>query len=306
MESNGFQVSGVTTGKAFFAKLKKTPVDLIILDLNLPDGDGLEFAAELRKTDNTPIIIASARKGMEDRLTALNLGAIDYVTKPFDPQELYLRIKNLLNLTENVDYQSTEKKPDSARQNGQDKSQVKYFVMGAAAVIVLIVVAAVAWDFGRSVPKIVATKTVPSAAPATVAKKPVTEPKAKTRPVPATIPIKPKVKPQPAPVAPSLQIPKQPIIVHKALPKCAAIPKVDWWSNKSHVSIRNYVNRRHTGDWKPYIDSWDRRLDKLVDILSRGSKAVASSGVILSGEKLEVYIGQVKKRISVIKCLSKE
>ena len=99
LENDGFNVQGVATGKELFASIEKRPADLIILDLNLPDGDGLDFAAKLRETQSTPIIIASARKGMEDRLTALNMGAIDYVTKPFDPQELLIRIKNLLNIT---------------------------------------------------------------------------------------------------------------------------------------------------------------------------------------------------------------
>ncbi len=290
MENNGFDVSGVSTGKAFFAALEIEPVDLVILDLNLPDGDGLEFAAELRKTDNTPIIIASARKGMDDRLTALNLGSIDYVTKPFDPQELYLRVKNLLDNTENdVASPTTQTRP----QNGPNNSQMKYMALGAGAVLALIVIVGVAWNLGRNTSK----NTLPNVAqlnapaPAALPASPLARP--------PTLVKKTVVEPQPPAKAPPLQKAQAP-------EECEKVPEISWWSNKSHQSIRLYVERRYAGDWAPYIKSWDRRLEKLVDIMGRNSSAVASSGIVLSGAELGDYIAKVEKRISIVKCLSRK
>jgi len=150
LENKGFDVSGVATGKAFFAAMEKEPVDLIILDLNLPDGDGLEFAAEFRKSNNTPIIIASARKGMDDRLTALNMGSIDYVTKPFDPQELFLQIRNLLNIVD-TDNENVKVEPAS------DTPTLKYLAIGSGVAMLVIVIAGAGWYFGKSTPPTAAT-----------------------------------------------------------------------------------------------------------------------------------------------------
>ncbi|MBT3915623.1 MAG: hypothetical protein HOF23_04565, partial [Rhodospirillaceae bacterium] len=90
----------------------------------------------------------------------------------------------------------------------------------------------------------------------------------------------------------------------KVVQKCDRLPDVEWWRNKNHLSIRAYVQRKYAGDWVPYIKSWNRRLDKLVDIQKRESSAVASSGVVIAGKDLEEYIEKVEKRITVLKCLA--
>jgi two-component system OmpR family response regulator len=73
-----------------------TKYDLILLDLTLPGIDGLEVCKEIRQRYNIPIIISSARIDINDKLEALNLGADDYLPKPYDPQELHARILSLL------------------------------------------------------------------------------------------------------------------------------------------------------------------------------------------------------------------
>lgn len=70
--------------------------DLVILDLGLPDGDGLHLLAELRRADNLPVIVCSGRDSELDRVNGLDVGADDYVTKPFSPRELALRVKSIL------------------------------------------------------------------------------------------------------------------------------------------------------------------------------------------------------------------
>jgi len=70
--------------------------DLIILDLGLPDGDGLTFLQKYRKNNNSPVIILTARDGIEHKINGLDLGADDYLAKPFDQTELQARIRALL------------------------------------------------------------------------------------------------------------------------------------------------------------------------------------------------------------------
>ncbi|ANI79861.1 MULTISPECIES: response regulator [Sphingobium] len=83
------------------AALAVQPVDLIVLDLNLPDGDGLALCRELRgQGSDVRIIMVSARGSAIDRVLGLELGADDYLTKPFEPRELLVRIRNLLRRTQ--------------------------------------------------------------------------------------------------------------------------------------------------------------------------------------------------------------
>jgi len=97
LENEGYRVSAVATGGAINGILRSEHVDLIILDLGLPDGDGIARLHDLREHSSVPVVIATARQGADDRLMALGIGADDYVTKPYDPRELLLRVKNVLN-----------------------------------------------------------------------------------------------------------------------------------------------------------------------------------------------------------------
>ncbi len=78
------------------SKLRSNVYDLIILDLTLPGIDGLEVCKQLVKDYKTPIIISSARSDITDKVTALEIGADDYLPKPYDPRELEVRIKTIL------------------------------------------------------------------------------------------------------------------------------------------------------------------------------------------------------------------
>lgn len=90
---SGIKCSHVSTGKAALLEIAKNNFDLILLDLGLPDMDGQEVAKEVRKKMQVPIIILSARDSEVDRVIALELGADDYVVKPFGMRELVARIK---------------------------------------------------------------------------------------------------------------------------------------------------------------------------------------------------------------------
>ncbi|APV49045.1 DNA-binding response regulator [Betaproteobacteria bacterium GR16-43] len=100
LAENDFKVSVAETGGDMDRVLAVEVVDLVILDLKLPDEDGLAIARRLRESLDLPIIILTGRKDEADRVMGLELGADDYVTKPFSQRELLARIKAVLRRTE--------------------------------------------------------------------------------------------------------------------------------------------------------------------------------------------------------------
>ena len=100
LNEHDFKVSMAETGAEMDKVLAGEPVDLVILDLKLPDEDGLAIARRLRESLDLPIIILTGRKEEADRVMGLELGADDYVTKPFSQRELLARIKAVLRRTE--------------------------------------------------------------------------------------------------------------------------------------------------------------------------------------------------------------
>jgi DNA-binding response OmpR family regulator len=100
LAENDFQVSVAESGADMDKVLGAEIVDLVILDLKLPDEDGLAIARRLRESLDLPIIILTGRKDEVDRVMGLELGADDYVTKPFSQRELLARIKAVLRRTE--------------------------------------------------------------------------------------------------------------------------------------------------------------------------------------------------------------
>lgn len=96
VERFGITLEGVTTPSAGFARLARGGIDLIILDVMLPEMDGLEVCRTLRKTSIIPIIMLTARGDVMDRVVGLELGADDYLPKPFEPRELVARAQNIL------------------------------------------------------------------------------------------------------------------------------------------------------------------------------------------------------------------
>ncbi|MBF0110840.1 MAG: response regulator transcription factor [Magnetococcales bacterium] len=96
LEKSGFRVSTAANAGDFFAALARRMPDCVLLDLGLPDEDGLVVARKLRQRSDVPMIIVTSRQEESDRLAGLEMGADDYVVKPFHPRELIARIHNLL------------------------------------------------------------------------------------------------------------------------------------------------------------------------------------------------------------------
>jgi len=92
----GFDVATVAGGAAALERLGRQPYDALVLDLALPDIDGLEVCRRLRARWNTPVLMLTARGEPMDRVVGLEIGADDYLAKPFEPRELSLRIANIL------------------------------------------------------------------------------------------------------------------------------------------------------------------------------------------------------------------
>ena len=99
LRKNGYQAGVVADGKAMWAALARGKVDLIVLDLMLPGDDGLTLCRKLRAESDTPVIMLTARGEETDRIVGLEMGADDYLAKPFSPRELLARIKSVLRRT---------------------------------------------------------------------------------------------------------------------------------------------------------------------------------------------------------------
>jgi DNA-binding response OmpR family regulator len=100
LEVAGFEVIVAAEGGAALASVRGSKPDLLVLDLGLPGRDGLDVARELRTSSNVPIIILTARGEEADRIVGLELGADDYVVKPFSPKELVARVRAVLRRAE--------------------------------------------------------------------------------------------------------------------------------------------------------------------------------------------------------------
>ncbi len=96
LERGGFRVVAAADGTTALAAARHERPDLIILDLNLPGADGLDVCRALRRESDVPIIMLTARVEEADRLIGLELGADDYITKPFSPRELVARVRAVL------------------------------------------------------------------------------------------------------------------------------------------------------------------------------------------------------------------
>lgn len=102
LERAGFEVRVAADGKSALSQARLEKPDLVILDLGLPQMDGLDVARELSKFSNMPIIMLTGRSEESDKLIGLELGADDYITKPFSPKELVARVRVLFRRMENV------------------------------------------------------------------------------------------------------------------------------------------------------------------------------------------------------------
>ena len=117
---DGFNLLTAETVDDFWALAEVQRINLFILDLMLPDGNGLEIAKTIRQKSDVGIIILTGKRGETDRIVGLEIGADDYVTKPFSPRELLARVTSVLRRTKGSSY------PGDGRGNA-DKAEVVEF-----------------------------------------------------------------------------------------------------------------------------------------------------------------------------------
>jgi two-component system phosphate regulon response regulator OmpR len=96
LSTEGYRVTTADTAAEARAKLKHLSFDLLVLDVMMPGENGFDFARSLRTESNVPILMLTARDAAESRIKGLEMGADDYLSKPFEPRELSLRIANIL------------------------------------------------------------------------------------------------------------------------------------------------------------------------------------------------------------------
>jgi two-component system KDP operon response regulator KdpE len=101
LRARGYEVQSAMSGRAALEAVERDKPDLIVLDLGLPDIDGVEVCRQVRRTLSVPILVLSARGAEGDKVRALDAGADDYVTKPFGAEELLARIRATLRRVEN-------------------------------------------------------------------------------------------------------------------------------------------------------------------------------------------------------------
>jgi DNA-binding response OmpR family regulator len=109
LQQSEYSVCICADGDQAMSSFSECKPSLVILDLNLPGKNGFEICKEIRDITNTPIIILSARSGEEDKILGLELGADDYVSKPFSPRELLARIQSVLKRVSAVTEHTTDK-----------------------------------------------------------------------------------------------------------------------------------------------------------------------------------------------------
>jgi len=123
---NGYRTTAAATSRELFAALDRDPADLVILDLILPDEDGLDAARRIQESRGLPIVMLSARNEIHDRIVGLECGADDYVTKPYEPRELLARVRSVLRRhRRNPDARRASEAPTRFRFDGVELDTVR-------------------------------------------------------------------------------------------------------------------------------------------------------------------------------------
>ena len=113
LNEKGFIVSTGNSAEEAKTRMEYFKFDLIVLDVMMPGQDGFELTKEIKKNSNIPIILLTAKGEVENRIEGLELGADDYLGKPFEPKELLLRIKNIIKKNNKVDFNKVNKIGDA-------------------------------------------------------------------------------------------------------------------------------------------------------------------------------------------------
>lgn len=132
LEAEGFSTQWCGTLKEGRSILEEGGVDLLVLDVGMPDGNGFDFCRELRQTLSTPVIFLTARSGEVDRVVGLEIGADDYMVKPFSPRELAARVKAVFRRGATIREVGSPVRVNSSLPFTLDSERMKIFYFGEA------------------------------------------------------------------------------------------------------------------------------------------------------------------------------
>ena len=118
LERKTYKIFKAYDGNEALHQIKKNNINLIILDIMMPNKDGIETLKEIRKEQNIPVILLSAKSEDIDKIHGLNIGADDYITKPFNPEELIARVNALIRRYTNFENEENENKNKNIIKNG--------------------------------------------------------------------------------------------------------------------------------------------------------------------------------------------
>lgn len=135
LRENGFHVIGARDGREMSACLAAAHVDLIVLDVMLPGASGLDLCRDLRRTSSLPVIMLTAKGDDTDRIVGLEVGADDYLAKPFNPRELLARINAVLRRTTHVGSEPN-RAPRTYSFNGWRIDLLKRELINASGVVI--------------------------------------------------------------------------------------------------------------------------------------------------------------------------
>lgn len=124
LETEGFETVCLSSGMPVIPTLTEDPADLVILDIGLPDVSGFELCGRIRQVSQVPVIFLTARTDEIDRVVGLEIGADDYITKPFSPREVSARVKAVLRRTGKI---NNGTQPSGVFAVNESKRQISYF-----------------------------------------------------------------------------------------------------------------------------------------------------------------------------------
>ena len=129
LNENEFIISTGNSAEEAKIKMKYFNFDLIVLDVMMPGQNGFELTKEIKKNSNMPIILLTAKGEVENRIQGLELGADDYLGKPFEPKELLLRIKNIVKKNKKINFKKINKIGEAKVDLNKMTIQLKLFFL---------------------------------------------------------------------------------------------------------------------------------------------------------------------------------
>ncbi|MEQ8804740.1 MAG: response regulator transcription factor [Rhodospirillales bacterium] len=322
LEAENYDVTEAETGAEMFAALDGANFDVIVLDIMLPDGNGVDFARTLRRTSSLPIVFATAVTDTDTRRRAIGLMQVDYVTKPFDVKELLLRIKNIRTMAPVMEDPNARDLPKPVPSDAVPwyRSPLTWAPAVAFLVIVLGGIFLIPGEEDPATLRAEQTAAQAQRNADTATAQAVTDAAAANAAAQAggsSVVLK-DARPAASPDAGAgaaggataagaggdgaveAGSPEQ-----KILEACGELPVSEHWNNNSIKRVLRYVRFVHRGNWGEYLETWVERLKNLQDLEASGKPVeLQKKGVLLSGKDLETYAELMEKRVLFLRCAS--